>query len=188
MRQISITLAETAHWHALIGKAEHTSKHILPQGIEDYLVRLFMRVEQEETPAHMQNSDYLKEVSSNNKLQLLGDKCLMLCGFYPEAGEDYGISIDEFISRGVAAYKKLTSIEHDENEMIFEYLAQNFVQVSQLLNHMSFYSEQPAKRKIHETIEDYVASDISSEKMVVSVDLHWFVSSISWKWSLPSSY
>lgn len=161
MRQISITVAETAHWHALIGKAEHTSRHILPQGIEDYLVRLFMRVEQEETLAYMQNSDLTKANDSENKLQSLGDKCLMLCGFYPEAAEDYGISIDEFVSMGATAYKKQASIEHDENGMIFEYLAQNFLQVSELLYHMSSFSDQSVKRQCYETMGSRLELDIS---------------------------
>lgn len=166
MRQISITLAETAHWHALIGRAEHISRHILPQGIEDYLVRLFMRVEQDENPVIMQNLVCTKELSSKNKLQLLGDKCLMLCGFYPEAGEEYGISINEFVSMGVAAYQKLVSIEQDENEMIFEYLAQNFVQISELLYHMNTFSEQSAKRKFHETMERCIEFDISLNSLI----------------------
>lgn len=85
MRQISITVSEAAHWHALIGKAEHIARHLLPQGIEDYLIRLFMRVEQEETSAFKeQGKDGV--VSAEEKLQRLGDQCLMLCGFYPEAG------------------------------------------------------------------------------------------------------
>jgi hypothetical protein len=160
LRQISITVTETAHWHALIGKAEHNARQLLPQGIEDYLVRLFMRFEQEETIVfqNKQNKDQI--VSAEEKLQRLGDQCLMLCGFYPEASEEYGVAIEEFISMGIESYKKLASLEYGESEMIFEYMAENFVQVSDLLYFISNFSDRSVTRK------SYKASDASEEFVV----------------------
>ncbi len=154
LRQISITVPETAHWHALIGKAEHLAHHLLPQGIEDYLIRLFMRIEQEETVVFSKKENQEAEASTENKLQRLGDQCLMLCGFYPEASEEYGVGMDEFISMGMESYKKLGSLEYGENEMIFEYLAENFVQVSNLLCHINSFSDKTVKRQFYKTAED----------------------------------
>ena len=149
MRQISITLAETAHWHALIGKAEHIACHLLPQGIEDYLIRLFMRIEREETTIFPQNQDQV--TGTEEKLQKLADQCLMLCGFYPEASEQYGVSMDEFISMGVESYRKLASLEYGENEMIYEYLTENFKQVSELLCYINSFSDKSIKRKFYKS-------------------------------------
>lgn len=153
MRQISITVPETAHWHALIGKAEHVARHLLPQGIEDYLIRLFMRVEQEESSVFKEKQNKEDIVNAENKLQRLGDQCLMLCGFYPEASKEYGVAMDEFISMGVESYKKLASLEYGENEMIFEYLAENFVQVSNLLCYINSFSDKSIKRQVYKTTE-----------------------------------
>lgn len=64
MRHISITVTETAHWHALIGKAEYVASQLLPYGIEDYLVRLFMRFEQEESSVFQEKQDQERAVSA----------------------------------------------------------------------------------------------------------------------------
>ena len=151
MRQISLTTSETAHWYALIGKAEHIACHLLPQGIEDNLIRLFMRVEQEESMFSKSTNHRTDTVSDENKLQKLADQCLMLCGFYPEASEEYGIAIKEFIDMGVESYKKLASIENGENEIIYSYLTENFVQVSELLNYINQVSHKNVSKPFYST-------------------------------------
>jgi hypothetical protein len=159
LKQISITVTETAHWHALIGRAEHISRHLLPQGIEDYLVRLFLRVEQEEAVIFHEKQK-VEDLAPEDKLQRLGDQCLMLCGFYPEASKEYGVAMDEFISMGRDAYRKLTSMEYGENEMIFEYLTENFVQVSDLLCYISSLSDKSIKRRVYDSSKSHDEFDI----------------------------
>ncbi len=155
MRQISITVNETAHWHALIGQAEHITHLLLPQGIENYLVRLFMRFEQEENNVLHEKQAQARLASTEEKLQRLGDQCLMLCGFYPEASDEYGVTMDEFIAMGAESYKKMASLEYGENEMIYEYLAENFAQVSELLCYISNFYNKSAKRQVYKTVENY---------------------------------
>ena len=160
MRHIAITVYETAHWHALIGKAEYLTQHLLPHGIEDYLVRLFMRFEQEDIQNSRQRPEIGQLVSSEEKLGRLGDQCLLMCGFYPQASQEYGISLDEFISMGSEAYKKLSSLVVDEDEMIYEYLAGNFSQVSALICYISELSDKLIdnhRYKITEQSEDAIA-------------------------------
>ncbi len=153
MRQISITVPETAHWHALIGKAEYIACHLLPQGIEDYLIRLFMRTEQQEIVDFKQELVKESEVDAEEKLQRLGDQCLMLCGFYPEASDEYGVAMNEFVLMGVESYKKLASLEYGENEIIFEYLARNFVQVSELLCFISRFPERSIDKQAYQNLD-----------------------------------
>lgn len=161
MRQISLTVSETAHWHALIGKAEHVAHRLLPQGIEDYLIRLFMRVEQDDAML-MQNMDNRSEADiAEYKLQKLGDQCLMLCGFYPEASEDYGVAMDEFIAMGVEAYKKLASLQKGEDEIIFSYLTENFVQVSELL---SFINQISSNKEVN---KPYYTTAFNNEEITI---------------------
>jgi len=155
LRQISITVTETAHWHALIGKAEYMACNLLPHGIEDYLVRLFMRFDHEEISEFQENQDKERIISDEEKLRRLGDQCLLLCGFYPEASQEYGVALDEFISMGAEAYQKLASIEYGEDEMIFEYLSANFDQVAEVLCYISDFSGTSVKRQAHKTTENY---------------------------------
>ncbi len=152
MRQITLTVSETAHWYALIGRAEHVACHLLPQGVEDYLVRLFMRVEKNEAMPLQNMADQTEAESAERKLQKLADRCLMLCGFYPEASEEYGIAIDEFIEMGVESYRKLSSIESGENEIIYSYLTENFVQVSELLNYINQVSHKNVTKPCYKTV------------------------------------
>ena len=152
MKQISITLTETAHWHALIGKAEFLAHRLLPLGIENYLIRLFMRFECEGSRTYAIKQELpAKQSSAKDKLQHLGDQCLLLCGFYPEAVEEYEVPREEFIAMGTEAYRKLASIEHGESEMIYEYLGVNFEQVVSLLSHICNMSNRPIKPHSYET-------------------------------------
>lgn len=136
MTQISITVSETAHWHALISKAEFHAHQLLPPGVENYLVSLFIRYEQEEESTFSVNLQKEAYTNPEYKLQRLGDQCLLLCGFYPEASDEYGIALDEFILMGSEAYQKLAKI-NGINAIVFEYLAGNFRQVSDLLCYIS---------------------------------------------------
>jgi hypothetical protein len=154
LRQISLTVSETAHWHALIGKAEHIACNLLPQGIEDYLIRLFMRIEQEESSIFQEMDNRIVSDTPEYKLQRLADQCLMLCGFYPEASEEYGVAMDEFISMGVESYKKLASLEYGENEIVFSYLTENFVQVCELLNFICQNSNKNVNRQFYKNAEN----------------------------------
>lgn len=154
MKQISISVPETAHWHALIGKAEHIASHLLPQGIEDYLIRLFMRIEKEEMTVLKENPDQIKIDSTESKLRRLGDQCLMLCSFYPEASDEFGVAKEEFVSMGVESYKKLASLEYGENEIIFEYLAENFMHVCEMLNCINRFPDKSDLRQLYQTEND----------------------------------
>lgn len=152
---------ETAHWHALIGKAEYLTHHLLPHGIEDYLVRLFLRFEQEDIQDSRKISDSSQFASSEEKLRRLGDQCLLLCGFYPQASQEYGIALGEFISMGSEAYTKLSSVVVSEDEMIYEYLASNFTQISELISFISEFSDKPINEyryKITDEPDDTMAS------------------------------
>ena len=155
--QISISVSETAHWHALIGRAEFHVRQLLPYGIEDYLVRLFMRFERNEKPGLSAVNDPGETSTAGAKLQNLGDQCLLLCGFYPEASDEYGVPLQEFVSMGREAYEKLAKIEHDEKAIMFEYLADNFAQVTEMLCYI--HSTSLAKKNNDDALSLYGCQD-----------------------------
>lgn len=152
MKHVSITVNETAHWHALIGKAEYWAHNLLPYGVEDYLVRLFMRFEQQEIKNSCNIEDISDATSPEEKLRRLGDQCLLLCGFYPEASDEYGIALDEFISMGSDAYQKLAAREDDEDGLICNYLAINFGQIVELLSYIGNFTGEPTNKYPHKII------------------------------------
>lgn len=148
LAQISLSVPETAHWHALISKAEFLAHRVLPQGIEDYLIRLFMRFEREASAIEAENISP-DTTKMNLKLRSLGDQCLLLCGFYPESSQEYGVALEEFISMGKEAYQKLASSESGEEAMTFEYLATHFKQISELLCFIHGFTGQQVKTVSH---------------------------------------
>ena len=120
-----------------------------------------MRFEQEGTSVIQNKRSQEGIVSTEDKLQRLGDQCLLLCGFYPEACQEYGVTLDEFVSMGTEAYQKLATIEYGEDEMIFEYLAANFDQIAGLLCHISGLSGKSVRRQAHKITEDYKEFSVS---------------------------
>ena len=157
LAQISITVSETAHWHALISRAEFHAHQLLPHGVEDYLVRLFMRYEQEDQSVFQikKKQDDNNNLEVEQKLQRLGDQCLLLCGFYPEASEEYGVALDEFCSMGSEAYQKLATLDKDESAIIFEYLSNNFKQMSEMLCYISGATAAPNDKHQCKKIDAY---------------------------------
>lgn len=73
--------------------------------------------------------------------------------------------MDEFISMGAESYKKLASLEYGENEMIFEYLAENFVQVSDLFCYISRFSDKSVNRQVYKTSESADEFEISFKQV-----------------------
>lgn len=120
-----------------------------------------MRYEQEETTVIQADQDKEHIASTEEKLQRLGDQCLLLCGFYPEASQDYGVALEEFVSMGTEAYQKLASTRYGEEEMIYAYLAANFNQVSELICYISDFSGKSVRRPTHKTAGDYEEFDVS---------------------------
>ncbi len=136
MKQISITLAETAHWHALIGRAEYLVQQFLPVSIVDYLVTLFLRLEKDSEfiCRSMPQPQSEKESVMNDRLQYLGDKCLLLCGFYPDISQEYDVDLQEFVHMGRQAYRSLAKVENGDDALTFEYLASNFEAIIEMLS------------------------------------------------------
>ena len=123
-----------------------------------------MRFEQKETHVSRGERDQGRCVSAEEKLQHLGDQCLLLCGFYPEASREYGVARDEFVSMGAEAYKKLSSIEYGEDEIIYEYLAANFNEVAELLCYINDFSRESVRRQTHKTTKDYKDFEVSTNR------------------------
>ena len=93
--------------------------------------------------------------SSEEKLQRLGDQSLLLCGFYPQASQESGVALNEFIAMGTEAYKKLASLTHGEEEMIYEYLAVNFSQVAELICYVAEFSDKPVNNPLYKISEQH---------------------------------
>ncbi len=147
MKQISITVSEAAHWHALIGRAEYLVQQFLPISIADYLVALFLRLEHDNPFICQSALQPLSENETNmdGRLQYMGDKCLLLCGFYPDISQEYDIDLQEFVHMGRQAYRSLATVKNGEDAVTFDYLASNFEAIIEMLSRIHQLSNSNIK-------------------------------------------
>lgn len=135
VKNIAITLSETAQWHALLGRAEYLLEHCLPEEVTHYLVRLFLNITREDMGLENILMNVGEEISdADEKLQRVADRCLMIGGFYPDIANIYDVTEDELIQMGRNAYRALAKNTDMETAAVYTYLDRNFDRVVDMLN------------------------------------------------------
>ena len=87
MESLVLHPTATAQWHALVNEAESLRHIQLGEELESYLVFLLMRFTEKPEMAHsVLAMDFLDSVKAagaerRDKLQDVGDKCLLFAGF-----------------------------------------------------------------------------------------------------------
>ncbi len=145
MKQIAISLQETAHWHAMIGRAEYSSQHVLPPCVENYLVRLLLRFENEASIDWLKAAHYDESQSMEQRLNNLGEHCLLLCTFYPDVAKQYNVDLNELITIGSDAYNTLANMQSDDE--LFSYLGSHFPNIVDMLSRIQKYHYYSAKKQ-----------------------------------------
>ena len=112
MNQI-FTGVDTGLWHQLVRDGELQAREHLGEQSESYLVFTLMRHHRDAPLAHrtmalelldaMQASGRKRE----EELRDVGDRCLLLAGFYPELANRRCVSLGYFIDLGRSAYAQL---------------------------------------------------------------------------------
>ncbi len=101
-------------WHKLLSEAEKKAKLQLEEDLKSYLMFVLMRLmKKPEMLFGAAALDYLKstlELGELKKQSLrdVGDKCLLLSGFFPEQTIKRRVEADYFISIGSSAYQGLS--------------------------------------------------------------------------------
>ena len=168
LKQVAITVPESAHWYAMLGRAEYMMQDSLPEGVGHYLVQIFFRQDKESLfVLDGQNSFFSNNsrASDYTKLQRLGDKCLLLCGFYPEFCQMYGMDLKNWLEMGAGAYRKLTLLADEEEESIYQIMSDNFssdVDILVNMQQMSIKSMKTTSNTVYrskkETVFNYKAA------------------------------
>lgn len=118
--------SELALWHSLIGEAQHKLHRYFPEEIESYLVFLLLR---NTTMTNLTLSIALEYLHAQNKpdaLQKIGDRCLLLCSFYPEYTNRRTLSETDYIEVGRSAY-------YSVHNALFDTLSQEFIKLKEVL-------------------------------------------------------
>ena len=139
MTQLQQHDSPIAQFHQLVVEAEDRTHLHLNEESESYLVFLLMRFSKSPrfaaTPVAI---DYLQCFESTGRVKIdqlrdVGDKCLLLSGFFPEQAEKRLVTIGYFINLGRTAYHEIsTSVGQSVGELYLQ-LARQFVELMDIL-------------------------------------------------------
>lgn len=128
-----------ATWHRLIREAEERSGCRLDESSESYLVFLLMR--------YLQRPDLVRSVLAlrflhalrahgrvrEERLQEVGDQCLIYAGLFPEQAERRRVRLSYFVNLGQGAYSGAAEQASAASAALFTGLAGAFVHLMDVL-------------------------------------------------------
>ncbi len=139
MSQLILHPTDISQWHALVHEAQASTRLILPENTESYLVFLLMRFMQSpELAESILAIDFLNSMQEvgTRQLELLrevGDKSLLLSGLFPGIAEKRHVQPRYFTDMGQAAYLTVSELEVDEEAALFYELSHQFKQLKDIL-------------------------------------------------------
>lgn len=142
MGKIILHPTDTSQWHALVNEAQATTRLILNESTESYLVFLLMRFAQ--TTQLLESiiaMDFLHSMGASGKrqaalLQEVGDKSLLFCGLFPGMASKRHVRLDYFSDLGKAAYLTVSELQQSDSGRLFLELSKQFVALQQILQAM----------------------------------------------------
>ena len=141
-QKINIYPSNTSEWLSLIIDAQTKQSIYLCEDLESYVVFLLMRFSNK--PDFLSKiicTDLLDKSSIGaktleNKLQDIGDTCLIFTGFYPGIAHRRNVSDNYYIDIGKTAYDTLSINQKDSNGQVYKLLCQQFVPITNILKGM----------------------------------------------------
>jgi hypothetical protein len=125
-------------WTDLVRDAELAAGTRLDEELESYLVFLLLAHTRD---VHLHGSaaalDYLLARAESGarrreELRQVGDRCLLLAGFYPEQAERRLVSVGYFLSLGSRAYDELSAALRASVSELYRRLAQAFARLARI--------------------------------------------------------
>lgn len=138
---------DTSQWYALILEAESQTKINLAEETESYLVFLLMRSSKNTLWLDsMIGMDYLKALQEKGHIQQqllieVGDKSLLLSGFFSEITRKQQLDPKYYADIGQLAYARLGAFPNHARQKLYHDLSKQFYNLQQVL--------QAAKCHIH---------------------------------------
>jgi hypothetical protein len=139
MSQLILHPTDISQWHALVNEAQASTRLILPENTESYLVFLLMRFSQSpELAESVLAVDFLNsmQAAGTRQIELLkevGDKSLLLGGLFPGLAEKRHVQLRYFSDMGQAAYLTASELEADEISALYQALSHQFTQLMAIL-------------------------------------------------------
>ena len=142
MKQLILHPTDTSQWHALVNEAQASTRMVLNENTESYLVFLLMRFSQ--TTQLMESVvalDFLHSMRTHGRRQIellrdVGDKSLLLCGLFPGMASRHHVTLDYFSGLGQAAYLTVGELQEPNTADLYYQLSHQFLRMQQILQAM----------------------------------------------------
>ncbi len=139
MKKLILHPTDISQWYALVSEAEAATQLALNENTESYLVFLLQRFSQTpqlaESPVAL---DFLESMSTFGKKQIekliiVGDKSLLLCGLFPGIAQKHNVNLDYYVGMGKAAYLSVSELQSKQQAELFFDLSLNFPNLQAIL-------------------------------------------------------
>ena len=142
MKPLVLHPTDLSQWHALVNEAQSSTRLILNESTESYLVFLLMRFSQ--VPKLIESivaMDFLESMHKSRlqQRQLLrevGDKSLLFCGLFPGIAKKRNVKLSYFSDLGQAAYLTVGELQENESADLYFQLSAQFSTLQQILQAM----------------------------------------------------
>ncbi|AHE68300.1 hypothetical protein [Legionella oakridgensis] len=142
MKKLILHPTDTSQWHALVNEAQASTRLVLNENTESYLVFLLMRFSQAtQLLESVLALDFLESMRLPGRRQVellrdVGDKSLLLCGLFPGMAMRRHVSLDYFSDMGQAAYMTVGELQDSESAALYFQLSAQFMTLKQILQAM----------------------------------------------------
>ena len=142
MKQLILHPTDTSQWHALVNEAQASTRLILNESMESYLVFLLMRFSQTtQLIESVLAIDFLDSIHMTGRRQIellrdVGDKSLLLCGLFPGMAARHHVGLNYFTDMGQAAYLTVGELQERNMAELYLQLGNQFSTMKQILQAM----------------------------------------------------
>ncbi|MGQ3891654.1 hypothetical protein [Legionella sp. CNM-4043-24] len=142
MNRLILHPTETSQWYALVNEAQATTRLVLNESTESYLVFLLMRFAQgSKLMESVIALDFLHSmnVSGQRQVDLLrdvGDKSLLFCGLFPGIAERRQLNLSYFSDMGQSAYLTVGELQEKQQGELYFQLSAQFLNMQAILQAM----------------------------------------------------
>jgi len=142
MKKLILHPTDTSQWHALVNEAQASTRLVLNENTESYLVFLLMRFSQStQFLESVIALDFLESMQKGGRQQVellrdVGDKSLLLCGLFPGMASRRHLKLDYYSDMGQAAYLTVGEMEENQSANLYFQLSEQFLTMKQILQAM----------------------------------------------------
>jgi len=156
MSAILADVPQLGLWTDLVHEAEHGAAVRLDEELESYLVFLLIahlrdvQLDRNAVALEFLRAREWSGARLKQELRVVGDRCLLLAGLYPEQAERRLVSVSYFLELGSRAYDELAGTVTTGLAELFDRLARAFARVVRVLMEMRLQVRRIEPLVLHE--------------------------------------